>query len=72
MRWRMPQIVLAAPRAAIRRKPQPGVANYAYAVGVANYAYAVGWRIASSSSSWRRTPPQTCSHSSNTLGSLIE
>ncbi len=31
----------------------------------------LGWRIASRSSSWRRTLPQTWSQSSNTLGSLI-
>lgn len=31
-----------------------------------------GWRIASRSCSWRRTPPQTWSQRSNTLGSVIE
>jgi hypothetical protein len=31
-----------------------------------------GCRIASRSCTWRRTPPQTWSQSSNTLGSLIE
>ena len=32
----------------------------------------IGCRIASSSWSWRRTPPHTWSQSSNTLGSEIE